>query len=145
MIGEEHEKWVENKSACNVKFIIETIYETQNKTNYPAFKNILPDTIPIILYTSMTIEPYFAYGTTSLLQESFKTCFFRIEKINGLCVHLSLLLPVDEEGDYIDGRCVPYRFEKTNSKVILSTKDVCAIQCINPKLVNRQIIIIEQK
>jgi hypothetical protein len=55
------------------------------------------------------------------------------------------LHPSDVEGNYFETIGIPYRLKKTNSKVIVSLQDFCGIQCINPKLVNRQILITRQK
>ncbi|WP_157185220.1 CotY/CotZ family spore coat protein [Paenisporosarcina sp. TG20] len=127
--------------VCDVYSILKTIYETQSKANLSIFKGVLPETIPFILYSIETMNPCIASGIAPSLQSSFSTSFFRIEKLTNSSVYLMLLLPSDVEGNYKEPPSIPYRLKKTNSKVIISLKNICGIQCINPKLVNRQVII----
>ena len=145
MINEENGKKKEDESVSCVKSTLKTIIETQNKAELPIFQGILPETIPIILYSSATFEPYFSFGITSPLRLPFRTFFFRIEDLTNFSVQLSLLRPLDLEGNCIDTIDIPYRLERTNRKVITSIKCFCSIQCINPKLVNRQSIIVGDK
>ena len=145
MINEENGKKKEDESVCCVKSTLKTIIETQNKAELPIFQGILPETIPIILYSSATFEPYFSFGITSTLQFPFRTFFFRIEDLTDFSVQLSLLRPLDIEGNCIDTIDIPYRLERTNRKVIASIQCFCGIQCISPKLVNRQSIIVGDK
>lgn len=134
----------EEESVCNLKPTLEKIYETQNKAKLPIFRGILQETIPFILYSSATAEPYFTFGTTTS-QSLFRTCFFRIEDLIDSNVALSLLRPFDIEGNCLDTIHIPYRLEKTNIKVIVSIQEFSGIQCISPKLIDRQSIIVEQK
>lgn len=145
MIEDRNEERKEDESVCCVRSTLKTIDEIQNKANLPILKDVLPETIPIVLYSYSTLEPYYAYGITSTPECPLKTCFFRIENLNKSVIHLSLLRPLDEEENYIDTICIPHRLEKTNLKVTVPIKDFCAVQCISPKLVNRRIIIVEQK
>ena len=145
MINEEYGEKKEDESVCCVKSTLKTIIETQNKAELPIFQGILPETIPIILYSSATFEPYFSLGTTSTLQFPFRTCFFRIEDLTNSSAKLSLLRPLDIEGNSIDTIDTLYRLERTNSKVIVSIQCFCSIQCISPKLVNRQSITVGDK
>ena len=142
-IGQENT--IEGESTNNVKSILKTINEMQVKAKLQIFKGILPDSIPFVFYTSATTEPYFAHGITSTSQTSFRTCFFRIEELDHSLVHLSLLYPIDIEGNYIDTMRIPYSLGKTHSNVIVSIQNFCGIQCINPKLINRKSIIIGDK
>jgi hypothetical protein len=145
MINEEYGEKKEDESVCCVKSTLKTIIETQNKAELPIFQGILPETIPIILYSFATFEPYFSFGSTSTLQFSFKTCFFRIEDLTNSSAQLSLLRPLDIEGNCIDTIDTLYRLERTNSKVIAPIQCFCSIQCISPKLVNRQSITVGDK
>ena len=145
MINEESGKKKEDESVSCVKSTLKTIIETQNKAELPIFQGILPETIPIILYSSATFEPYFSFGITSNLQFSFRTIYFRIEDLTNSSVQLSLLRPLDIEGNCIDTIDTPFRLERTNRKVIASIQCFCGIQCISPKLVNRQSIIVGDK
>lgn len=145
MMDDGQEKRKEGESVCSLKSTLKTIYETQNKANLPIFQGILQETIPLVLYSSATFEPYFALGIISTSEYPFRTCFFRIEDLINSFVCLSLLRPLDVEGNCIDTIGIPYRLEKTNIKVIVSIQSFCGIQCASPKLVNRQTIIIQQK
>ncbi|MGE7622604.1 CotY/CotZ family spore coat protein [Viridibacillus sp. NPDC096237] len=145
MIDGRHEKKEEDESVCNLKSTLKTIYGTQKRAKLPMFQGILQETIPFILYSSATAEPYFTFGTTTTSQSLFRTCFFRIEDIIDSNVSLSLLRPIDIEGNCLDTIHNPYRLEKTNIKVIVSIQELSGIQCISPKLIDRQSIIVEQK
>ena len=145
MINNEYGKKNEGELVCCVKSTLKTIIETQNKAELPIFQGILPETIPIILYSSATFEPYFSFDTTSTLQIPFRTCFFRIEDLTNSSVQLSLLRPLDIEGNCNDTLETLYRLERTSSKVIASIHCFCSIQCINPKLINRQSITVGDK
>ncbi|MEW9501936.1 CotY/CotZ family spore coat protein [Jeotgalibacillus marinus] len=145
MIEDKYEERKEDESVCCVRSTLKSIDEIQNKANLPVLKDVLPETIPIVLYSYSTLERYYAYGITSTPECPLKTCFFRIEKLNKSDVCLSLLRPADEEGNYIDTICIPHRLEKTNLKVTLPINNFCAVQCISPKLVNRRVLIVEQK
>lgn len=142
MIDGRHEEY---ESVCNLKSTLKTIYENQNKAKLPIFQGILQETIPCILYSSATAEPYFTFGTTTTSQSLFRTCFFRIEDLIDSNVSLSLLRPIDIEGNCLDTVYNPYRLEKTNIKVTVSIQEFSGIQCISPKLIDRQSIIVEQK
>ena len=140
-MNEEQKKVKEDESVCDVKSILKTIFETQNKAKLPVFQGVFQETIPFILYSSETIEPFIAYATSPSSHVPFRTCFFCIENLTNTTVHLSLLLPSDVEGSYLETTCMPFRLKKTNSSVIVSLKNFCGIQCVSPKLVNRKVII----
>ena len=57
-MNEDQKTMKEDESVCDVKSILKTIFETQNKAKLPAFQGIFPETIPFILYSSETIEPF---------------------------------------------------------------------------------------
>lgn len=144
-MDEEQNNWKEDDSVCDVKSILKTIYETQSKSKLPIFKGMFHETIPFVLYSRETTEPFFAFGCKAGSQSLFKTCFFRIEKVVDSCLHLSLLHPTDVEGSCFKNTGIPYRLKKTNSKVIVDLEIFCGIQCISPKLINRKVIISGEK
>ena len=129
------------EGESNMKSILEMIVEMQLKAKLPFFKGILPHTLPIVFYTSDVTEPYFAYGIFYCSQPSFRTCYFRIEDVTDSLVRFSLLYPTDIEGNYIDNMQFPFSLKRTESKVTIPLKDFCSIQCINPNLIDRQVII----
>ena len=75
MINEEYGKKKEDESVCCVKSILKTIIETQNKAELPIFQGILPETIPIILYSSATFEPYFSLVLPQLYNSHLELAF----------------------------------------------------------------------
>lgn len=145
MNDDRQEKMIEDSSISNIRSILKSIHETQNSAKLTIFQGILHETIPIVLYSSSTLEPYSAFGMTSNSQTTFRTHFFRIERLENSLVHLSLLFPMNIEGDYIDAQRNTYRLEKTKNNVIASIQDFCSIQCVDPKLVNRPNVIIGDK
>lgn len=141
----EKNNWKEDDSFCDVKSILKMIHETQNKSKSPIFKCMFPETIPFVLYCRETAEPFFFFGNTPNSQSPFKTCFFCIETIIDSCIHLALLYPTDIEGNCFKNTGIPYRLKKTTSRVIVDLENICGIQCISPKLVNRRVIITGEK
>ncbi len=144
-MNDEQKNWKEDDSVCDLKSILKIIYENQNKAKLPMFKGVFHETTPFILYSTETTEPFFAFGNAPNSQILFKTCFFRLEKINTSSIHLSLLYPTNVEGNYFDNIGMPYRLKKTNCTVVVALENFCGIQCVSPKLMNRQIIISGQK
>ncbi|MFX3673827.1 MAG: CotY/CotZ family spore coat protein [Paenisporosarcina sp.] len=144
-MNEEQSKTKEDEFVCDVTSVLKTIYEIQNKAKLPMFQGVFHETIPIILYSTDSLEPFSAFGIAPTSQSSFRTCFFRIEYLSSTTIHLSLLHPTDVEDNYLDTTCSPFRLKKTKSTVIVSLQCLCGIQCISPKLVNRRIIISSEK
>ena len=144
-MNDEQNNWKEDDSVCDLKSILKTIYETQTKAKLPIFKGVIHETTPFILYSIETTEPFFAFGNAPNFHSIFKTCFFRLEKISNSSIQLSLLYPTNVEGNYFDNIGIPYRLKKTNCIVTVALENFCGIQCVSPKLMNRQVIISGQK
>ncbi|PPA68946.1 CotY/CotZ family spore coat protein [Jeotgalibacillus proteolyticus] len=133
-----------NKEEKNQLIIImKNILDTQNKSNLMPFKHLFKDTIPIVLYTNPDCSPYFCDFTFA--SEEIRSCFFRIEEITNSAVSLTPLLPLNEEGKYNNTESNPCGLKKTSVKVSLPLHQLSAIQCLDPKLVNRKIIRVDQK
>ena len=135
----------QREDLYDVASILEMINEIQSKAKLPFFQDILHDTIPTIFTTLDVTDPYVAYAFSPTSGPSFGTCYFRVEGINHSLVHLSLLYPIDIEGNTINPMESPYGLKKTKSKITVPIQNFCSIQCVNPKLINRQIIIIGDK
>jgi hypothetical protein len=104
------------------------------------FKRVIQNTIPLLIYSGHDPYPFKAY-----LDDYFNTIYFRLEEIDPCYIEFSLLYPVDEEGNYTWTEDIPYGLIKTDNSIKISSDALCGIQCLNPKLVNRKIIMIEQK
>ncbi|QOR67610.1 spore coat protein [Cytobacillus suaedae] len=106
----------------------------------------LGDTIPFILYTKKG-DLLKAFGNVGELMggDCFKTPFFRVEDIRGnCCATLSLLMPL-RNGDLVDfddcdvDVCDVNGLVKTDFCIEVDLTCFCAIQCLNPRLVNNNV------
>ncbi|MGP3610285.1 CotY/CotZ family spore coat protein [Anoxybacteroides rupiense] len=101
------------------------------------------DTVPFILYTKKG-DPFTIFGNVGGFtgdMACFKTIFFRVENIKDCCATLSLLRPVDGDGETISvcDPCDPdfFGLEKTNYCIEVDLQNFTAIQCLPPDLVGR--------
>ncbi|MED0805975.1 CotY/CotZ family spore coat protein [Bacillus paralicheniformis] len=134
---------------------VENIHDLQNAIEEEGcptscFSNLLSpsrhlgDTIPFILYTSKS-KLFVAFGNVGELQAGpcFSTVFFRVEKIDDCCATLRLLIAFDENRRVLDFTedkdkiCDVFRLEKTNFCIEVDLECFCAIECLNPQLINR--------
>ncbi|WP_391206836.1 CotY/CotZ family spore coat protein [Psychrobacillus sp. L4] len=101
-------------------------------------KIIGTDTIPFFLITK-TGDPLSLIDT----DESFETNYFRIESIDRekCCTTISLLRPLDIEGNLSNSLCDVVRLEKTSTCKVVDLSCVCAIQPLDTELLTRKIII----
>lgn len=124
--------------------------QVENNETIPSPSDIEGDTIPILLYSSFSAEPLTVYGNIGhCLHNScgpFKTSFFRIEElINNSFACLSLMCPLDESGELADSILNTYSLEKTKFRIEAQLENILMVQCASPKLVNRELVTIEQK
>jgi len=101
------------------------------------------DTIPFILYGKKG-ELFKAFGNVGGFtgdMTCFQTIFFRVEAVEDCCATLSLLRPVDVDGNTLSV-CNPcdedfFGLEKTDFCIEVDLDCFCAIQCLSPELVDR--------
>ncbi|QOR67611.1 spore coat protein [Cytobacillus suaedae] len=105
--------------------------------------NVLGDTIPFILLDKKG-DVFKAFGNVGGFTDDqlcFKTIFFRVENLKDCCATLSLLRPVDSQGDTINvtNPCDNDLFglEKSDFCIEVDLDCFCAIQCLSPELVDR--------
>jgi len=108
--------------------------------NLLAPTNLLGDTIPFMLLSKKG-EPFKAYGNVGGLDdgECFTTVFFRVERFrDDCCATLSLLRPFSngQPTDCHDDVCDVTSLEKTDYCIEVDLTCFCAIQCLNPRLVD---------
>nr|MDH3163066.1 CotY/CotZ family spore coat protein [Bacillus licheniformis] len=134
---------------------VENIHDLQNAIEEEGrptsrFSNLLSpsrhlgDTIPFILYTSKS-KPFVAFGNVGELQAGpcFSTVFFRVENIDDSAATLRLLIAFDDNRRVLDFTedkdkiCDVFRLEKTSFCIEVDLECYCAIECLNPKLINR--------
>ncbi|MGG3642279.1 CotY/CotZ family spore coat protein [Bacillus gobiensis] len=136
---------------------VENINDLQNAVEEECptscFSNLLSptatlgDTIPFILFTKKS-KPFTAFGNVGELNAGpcFSTVFFRVEKIRDCCATLRLLIAFDEKRKVLDftGKdhhknevCDVFRLEKTDFCIEVDLECFCAIECLNPRLLNR--------
>ncbi|QFG01068.1 hypothetical protein PB01_01870 [Psychrobacillus glaciei] len=96
------------------------------------------DTIPFFLITKTG-------DLLSLIDtdECFETNYFRVESIDRekCCTTISLLRPLDIEGNLCNSLCDVVRLEKSPTCKVVDLSSVCAIQPLDTKLLTRKIII----
>ncbi len=99
--------------------------------------NFVGDTIPFLLYTKKG-DLFKAFGNIGELRggDCFKTPFFRVEGIDDCCATLSLLRPVGVDFCDKDDICDVERLVKTDFCIEVDLGCFCAIQCLDPRLVN---------
>ncbi|ARK20869.1 CotY/CotZ family spore coat protein [Sporosarcina ureae] len=99
------------------------------------------DTIPFTLHDCALQKPFSAH------YQCIKTPYFRLEKIDidTCCATLTLLEPVDMEGNPVEDCEELYSLKKTKSCIIVNINCFCTITPLPPKLVNRPLPIIEPK
>ncbi len=136
-----------------VREAVENIEDLQNavEEDCPAgcYSNLLSpgfslgDTVPFVLFTSKS-SPFTAFGNVGELDNGsfFNTVFFRVERVCDGCATLSLLIAFDEHKHILDftdkdSLCDVFRLEKTNYCVEVDLHSFCAINCLNPRLINR--------
>ncbi|WP_185907864.1 CotY/CotZ family spore coat protein [Psychrobacillus soli] len=96
------------------------------------------DTIPLLLI-SKNGEPL-SFSST---EECFETNYFRIESIDRdtCCTTISLLRPLDIEGNFSNSFCDVVKLEKTSICKTVDLSCICAIQLLETELLTRKIII----
>jgi spore coat protein Y len=102
------------------------------------------DTIPIIL--SNDKNQLEAWGWTEK-GCFFTTTIFRLEAVDErtCCATLSLLEPVDMDGCPVEMCDNIFALRRTTNCIIVDLSCFCSIQPLSPRLVNRQLPIIEPK
>ncbi|MBO0960406.1 spore coat protein [Neobacillus sp. MM2021_6] len=127
---------------------MEQLLEEQQKLSFEGFRFICEDigfdTIPFILSNGKC--PFETFGVTRY-GDFFTTQVFRLENIDSkhCCATLSLLIPVDMDGCPVDLCDDVYSLIKTDNCTIVDLSCFCTIQPLSPKLVNRELPIIEPK
>lgn len=96
------------------------------------------DTIPFFLITE-TGDLFSEFN----IKEKYNTNYFRIESIDKtMClITISLLKPLDIEGNYTDSISDVFRLEKSNVSKVIDLSQICAIQLLEIELLKRNIII----
>ncbi|PIC85223.1 hypothetical protein CSV72_14845 [Sporosarcina sp. P20a] len=101
----------------------------------------LYDTIPFTLHDCELQKPFSAH------YKCIKTPYFRLEKldIDTCCATLTLLEPVDMDGNSVDSCEELYSLKKTKDCIIVNINCFCTITPFSPKLVDRKLPTIEPK
>lgn len=150
-MGCKDKKDHDNNCVCEAVEQILAEQEAVEEITCPTscFSNLLnpvagtKDTIPFIL-TNKEGELFTAFGNVGGLtgdMTCFKTIFFRAESVEDCCATLSLLRPVDVDGNTISvlDPCDEdfFGLEKSDFCVEVDLDCFCAIQCLSPDLVDR--------
>lgn len=132
-----------NHSLCEALFELKSLQDLLTDTSTKYFGRLLAkivgtDTIPFLLIINTGDPLRFAN-----IDECFETSFFRIESIDRemCCITISLLRPLDIEGNLTTSLCDVVRLEKTSIKKVVNLSCICAVQPLDTKLLTRKIII----
>jgi spore coat protein Y len=108
--------------------------------------------VPFMLYMEDQIDLPFQLSALEKNTETdgiscLKTPFFAVESVDNknCCATLILLRPVDMDGNDTDQLSDLFRLERTKSCTEIDVSCFCAIQCLDPRLVNRELPVIEPK
>jgi len=137
-----------NESGRCICEEMEQLFEEQQRLSFEGFRFICEkfgfDTIPFIITNGKC--PFETFGVTRL-GEFFTTQVFRLDEIDSshCCATLSLLMPVDMDGCPVELCDDVFSLLKTDICIIVDLTCFCTIQPLSPKLVNRELPIIEPK
>jgi hypothetical protein len=129
--------------------ICEALYELKIfqdiLTDYPNkyFGNLLSKIIDINTIPFYLITKNGVHMSQFDMEEGFETSYFRIESVDrttGLAV-ISLLRPLDMEGNITNSRGHVFRLEKTDKTKTIDVSLISAVQPLNIELLKRNIII----
>ncbi|WP_246938565.1 CotY/CotZ family spore coat protein [Bacillus pinisoli] len=121
------------------------------------FRNLLPgrmgeDTIPFMLLADESSGDYFEaigyfYRPGTRGVTVFETHFFRIEDVHEKegTITISLLIPLDVDGEITTSVCEVYKLKKTKCCLTLCLNKFCGIQFVDPRLVTRNLPVVEPK
>jgi spore coat protein Y len=127
---------------------LEQLLEEQQRLSFDDFRFVCDkigyDTIPFVLSNEKCAFEVFGRTRNGLF---FTTQVFRLESIDSrhCCATLSLLLPVDIDGYPVDLCDEVFSLIKTDNCIIVDLSFFCSIQPLSPKLVNRELPIVEPK
>jgi hypothetical protein len=99
------------------------------------------DTIPFVLYLTNNNKRFVAYG------KNFSTTFFRLESLDEKqCqAELTLLKPIDLEGNPVNPFHPYYSLQKTNEAIIVNLNRFSSVNSLPVEFVHRPLPIIEPK
>jgi len=127
---------------------MEQLLEEQQRLSFDDFRFVCDkigyDTIPFVLSNEKCAFKVFAKTRNGKL---FTTQVFRLENLDSrhCCATLSLLLPVDMDGYPVELCDEVFSLVKTNTCIIVDLSCFCSIKPLSPKLVNRELPIVEPK
>lgn len=132
-----------NHCLCDALYELKLLQDLLKNSQTKFFGSLLSkiartDTIPFLLITKKG-DPLRFKST----EECFETCYFRIESIDKetCCATISLLRPLDIEGNYSNSFSNLVRLEKTSICKNVDLSLICAIQPLETELLTRKIII----
>ncbi|MFL6557478.1 MAG: CotY/CotZ family spore coat protein [Bacillus sp. (in: firmicutes)] len=127
---------------------MEQLLEEQKRLSFDGFRFVCEkigyDTIPFTLSNGECAFEVFARTRNGLF---FTTQVFRLESIDvrHCCATLSLLLPIDMDGFPVELCDEVFSLITTDNCIIVDLSCFCSIQPLSPKLVNRELPIVEPK
>jgi hypothetical protein len=142
----KHDK-KKNSCVCDAVVAIKDQQDAVDECPTSCFTNLLSpaplgDTIPFVL-TCDCDDTFTAVGNVGELSSGscFTTEFFRVESVDedSCCATLSLLRPLKKNGHPAKDECDVHSLMRTNFCVEVDLDCFCAIQCLDPRLVDREV------
>ena len=139
------EKRCEEHCLCRE---MEQLLDEQQRLAFEGFRFVCEkigyDTIPFVLSNGKCAFEVFGRTKKGLF---FTTQVFRLENLDTrhCCATLSLLLPVDMDGHPVEFCNDVFSLVKTDNCIMVDLTCFCSIKPLSPKLVNRELPIIEPK
>jgi hypothetical protein len=144
--GKDMEKGeCEKHCLCNE---MEELLEEQQRLSLEDFRFVCDkigyDTIPFVLSNDKCAFEVFGRTKSGIF---FTTQVFRLESLDtrNCCAKLSMLIPVDIDGIPIDLCDEVFSLVITKKCILVDLSCFCSIQPLSPKLVNRELPIVEPK
>ncbi|EMI13765.1 spore coat protein [Bacillus stratosphericus LAMA 585] len=147
--GKHHGRHDENCVCDAVDKILAEQEAVEDKCPTSCYSNLLSptvsgkDTIPFLLFDKKG-GLFSTFGNIGGFVDDcqcFESIFFRVEKLHDCCATLSVLRPVDVHGHTLSvcHPCDPdfFGLEKADFCIEVDLNCFCAIQCLNPELVDR--------
>lgn len=128
---------------CEALFELKILQDLLQNSQTKFFGSLLAkivgtDTIPFLLVTQKG-----DHLSLHSVMDGIETIYFRIESVDleNCCATISLLRPLDIEGNQTTAPCDVVRLEKTSICKVVDVTCICAIQPLDTEMLKRKIII----
>ena len=143
MIKKLNSERLSEHCVCEALFELKTLQDLIQESKTKFFGSLLAkivgtDTIPFLLVTQKG-----DFLNLQSIMEGISTSYFRIETVDveDCCATISLLRPLDIEGEQTNSFCDVVKLERTSICKVIDITCICAIQPLDTEMLKRKIII----